>query len=175
MKSNKNYHYIYVYLDASALIKLILDIPDEKPGHKEINEFFINNPGPFFTTSLCFSETLGTLKRKFLKKEISIDKYLNSAEKLFINVSGPSPKIKIDNKLPIDSKELFENAAKLVNNYKIDLIDAMQIMTVMKGIYYVLVEKNKPLFITADKDLAEAARKESMQNVWDCIGEPKPK
>ena len=52
------------YLDASALIKLILDCQDEKPGREELRYHFNSESKPFYTTSICFAETIGILKKK---------------------------------------------------------------------------------------------------------------
>jgi uncharacterized protein with PIN domain len=42
------------YLDASALVKLLVD----EPGSSRLKEYF-DNPNVFRMTSLCFAEALG--------------------------------------------------------------------------------------------------------------------
>lgn len=48
-----------------------------------------------------------------------------------------------------------------------------QIVTLKKGRYRSFVGESQSLLITADADLAKAARSEGLQ-VWDCINEAGP-
>ena len=55
----------------------------------------------------------------------------------------------------------------------LDFIDSIQIVTLLKGTYSGLVGTSQSLFITADRALAVAARKEGAR-VWDCTSEAAP-
>lgn len=154
------------YLDASALIKLLIDIKEEEGGRESLRTYFNANTG-FHTTSLCFAEAFGVLKVKyFYKKEIRQEEYLKAVENLIWG------KIEIDD-VPIRQFEVFTEAKRLVSQYQIDLSDAMQIVTIMKGKYSVLCDRSKSILITADKLLAKAAREEGVR-VWDCLTELGP-
>ncbi|MDA2925484.1 hypothetical protein MYX65_12700 [Acidobacteria bacterium AH-259-L09] len=54
------------YLDASALVKLVVNEGDCGP----IRQFF-NSDTNFCATLLCLAEALGTLKRKWTRKDIT--------------------------------------------------------------------------------------------------------
>ncbi len=156
-------------MDASALVKLLLNDPKEK-GTENIQEYFIKGTS-FYTTSLCFAETLGVLKRKYSKeKTICRPQYLNASEKLLVLIFGK--KIIIE-EVPIAQPSSFKEAKRLIEKYKIDLADAMQIVSVMRGKFSVLTGGSKTILITADKELAKAASKESVR-VWNCETEGQP-
>lgn len=81
-------------------------------------------------------------------------------------------KVQID-EVSFGNIESFKEVKRLVKQYNLDIVDAMQMVTVMKGKYSVYSSDSKSLFITADKDLAKAAKKEGIL-VWDCIDKPVP-
>jgi predicted nucleic acid-binding protein len=154
------------YLDASALIKILIDHAAEQDGRERLLQYF-NSETSFFTTSLCFSEALGIIKVKYWgKKEITEQDYLNAFKKLLWG------KINIED-VPIASHDIFKETIRLVECYKIDITDAMQIVTVMKGRFSVLTEYSATILITGDKGLANAARKEGVR-VWNFIRESYP-
>jgi len=81
-------------------------------------------------------------------------------------------------KLQIDDLELLDprfsgEAERLINAHSIDFVDAIQIVTLLQGRYRGLVEGSQSILITADKELAKAARFEGAR-VWECTTEHKP-
>jgi predicted nucleic acid-binding protein len=54
---------------------------------------------------------------------------------------------------------------RLIDTYDIDFLDCFQLVTIMHGKYRVLVDRSKSLLITADKKLAEAARKKKRRRL----------
>ena len=65
----------------------------------------------------------------------------------------------------------FAEACGLVEKHGIDLIDAFQILSVKSGPFSSLTGKSQTLFITADKTLSDAGRKEGIET-WYCIKDP---
>ena len=157
------------YLDASALIKLILDCQDEEPGRKELRNYFNSESKPFFTTSICFAETIGILKKK-QKKIISEDEYIQAFKKLMIMVFGNA--IKRDD-MNIAKPDIFNQAKKIVESYKLDFADALQIVTLKSGMFSHMCGESQSIFITADNNLAKACINENIR-VWNCVKTPKP-
>ena len=58
-----------------------------------------------------------------------------------------------------------------MRQHDIDLIDSVQVVTVLHGRYSVFIGDSRSLFITADRTLAKAAREEGAR-VWECSSEP---
>ncbi len=163
------------YLDASALAKLNLDCSDEEPGREALRKYFNDKPKPFYTTPTCFAETIGILKRKhFYPKKgetpISEDEYIKAYEKLLILVYGE--KLTIEEVNPAQP-DIFQKAKKLVQKYKIDFGDVMQIATLLHGRFSHFCAGSQSLLITADKKLTNAAREEGA-DAWYCIEEAPP-
>ena len=63
----------FKYLDASALVKLYIE--KEEKGIQHLREFFYSNIN-FYTTWLCLAEALGVLKRKWDRKNIETEEYI---------------------------------------------------------------------------------------------------
>ena len=81
-------------------------------------------------------------------------------------------------KLPNDdmsilSPRLLTEATRLIQQYNLDFIDCVQIVTILHGKYSVLGKDSQSILITADRDLAKAARAERAR-VWECTSEPWP-
>ncbi len=169
------------YLDASALIKLF----KWEKGSKRIRQYFEKESG-FWMTSICFGEALGRLKSVYFnKKKVekikkikgvktkakAIEKYLAPCHELIGYVED---KIQIDD-IRITNIYIFYEVEKLVGKYLIDVSDAFQIVSIKHSYFSKLKEQQlKPILITADEDLAEAAKKEGL-NAWYFIKEPSPK
>jgi predicted nucleic acid-binding protein len=155
------------YLDASAIIKVLVEEPDSLP----IAQYF-RGPHPFYMTSLCFAEALGVLKAKyfFRPKPITEKGYLNRSYLLTVWVRDR--RIGLD-EVPLTEPEVFEEVEAIIKRYQIDISDALQIVTIKKGKFSSFASESKSLLITADSDLAKAARNEGLL-VWDCINEPSP-
>lgn len=60
-KSSMKNYFKANYLDASAIIKILVD----EDGSSEIQKYFRTGGSNFYMTSLCFSEALGVLKVKY--------------------------------------------------------------------------------------------------------------
>jgi hypothetical protein len=71
------------------------------------------------------------------------------------------------------SLQLLDEAERFMRAYAIDFIDAIQVVTVLHGRFAALVEGSRSLFITADRDLARAAR-DLGGRVWECTTENAP-
>jgi predicted nucleic acid-binding protein len=147
------------FADASALVKLVI----KEPGSRELRHL-LDQHGLFYTTLLCFAETLGVLKRERLKSKLSQGRYIGAANNLRTLVMSGC--IKFEH-ADLTDPQIFYQAAELSDGHSIDLSDALQIVSVSRS--HLL----RAILITADKDLAEAARKEGIQ-VWDCVREPAP-
>ncbi len=157
------------YLDASAIIKVVVAEPDSLP----VTEYF-KGPHAFYMTSLCLAEALGVLKAKYFSHQhithITEKGYLNRSYLLTQYVKNG--RIKLD-EVPITDPQVFEEVETIVKKYQIDISDALQIVTIRKGKFSNTVGESQSLLITADGELAKAARNERL-NVWDCVREPSP-
>ena len=152
----------YRYLDASAAVKLVV----AEPASSEILAYF-ESGDPFYMTAPCTTEVLSVLKVKyFYRKELSADQYTKAAYCFLsylndrIKIRGPS----------IDNSHVFWEADELARRHNLDLIDALQLVTIKQGSF---VGPGAPLLITADDALARAARVEQIE-AWNCATEPRP-
>jgi predicted nucleic acid-binding protein len=157
------------YLDASALVKLVADDPDEEPGRNALRDFYRNNPN-LYATSYCVTEAFSVFKRKFLRKQISEDQYVKYVQEFIRTVLGAN--LQID-EAPILSPVVLTEGQRLFQKHKIDFLDCFQIVTVLQGRFRYMVDESQSILITADRGLAEAARKEGAK-VWECTTEPAP-
>jgi predicted nucleic acid-binding protein len=157
------------YFDASALVKLVADDSDEAPGRDVLRKYHQQHAHPGYTTSFCVSEAFGACKLKFLRKKISETEYLKYVKDL-IRVVGNTFQIdELEMLLPVVSSE-FE---RLVTKHKIDFVDCLQIVTIMHGKFRIFDGPSQSILITADRELAKAARAEGAR-VWECTTEPAP-
>lgn len=153
------------YLDASAIVKLLV----EEDGSLEVRRY-LERHANHLTTSLCFAESLGVLKSKHLHKRLSTDGYLAACEELIALVRH---KNLIVEDIGITDWGVFNEVERLVKIHSIDLSDAFQLLTIRTGSISKLQLNSSPIFVTADKSLALAARKEGLI-VWDCMNETAP-
>ena len=158
------------YLDASALVKLVAEDPDEAPGRDILREYYWKNTANMFATSYCITEALSAFKGKFLRKQITKNQYIKYVRDLIQQILGVN--LKID-EVPILSRVVVSEAERLIKAHKIDFIDCFQIVTIMHGQFKELVHNSKSILITADQGLAKAARAEDVK-VWECTTEPAP-
>jgi predicted nucleic acid-binding protein len=115
------------------------------------------------------AEALGALKLKFLRGKISETHYQKCVRNL-IRIIGNTFQIdELDVLLPFVGNE-FE---RLATKYKLDFIDCLQIATLKHGKYRIFEGPSKSILITADRELAKAARSEGAR-VWECTTEPSP-
>lgn len=154
------------YMDTSAIVKLLV----EEDGSKRIRDYFSNETN-FHTTSLCFVEALGVLKRKREKRNnpLSNDEYLRACEELCIFAYG---KIPVD-EISIVDPQAFRETQEIAKKHALDLIDCFQIYTLRKGMRSHFVGGSQPILITADKRLAEAAESQGLKS-WDILNEERP-
>jgi predicted nucleic acid-binding protein len=157
------------YLDASALVKLVADDPEETPGRDILREYYWGHSNRY-ATSYCITETFSVFKRKFAQKKITEDQYVKYARDFIRTILGVN--LKID-EVPILSPIVFSEAERLIKAYKIDFIDCFQIVTILRGQFRRLGPESQSILITADRDLAKAARAEGAK-VWECTREPAP-
>ncbi|MCF6226287.1 MAG: type II toxin-antitoxin system VapC family toxin [Xanthomonadales bacterium] len=153
--------------DASALVKLFLN----EDGSEKVKKYF-NSHSVFWTTSLCFGEVLGVFKRKFIsnKEDFTKEQYLFASEGLVAYIRNGSISIE---EVDITKLEVFNEVEKIVEKYSIDLADAFQIVALKNGFPSSLSGDSKTILITADGELAEAAKSEGLR-VWNCLGESAP-
>lgn len=153
------------YLDASALVKLVVDEPDSRA----VRDFFRASTN-FHTTSLCLGEALGVLKGKWSRGEISNEAYYAGTRRLIIDAWGQ--RIALDNVELLDPM-MHSEVEAMAKKYGLDLSDALQLVTILKGRYSVLGPNSSSALITADKGLAKAAEAERIR-VWNCSAGPVP-
>ena len=164
------------YLDASAAVKLLV-----KEEGSEILEQYMREPdhsSNLFMTSFCVAETLGVLKRKFLREwskeqpyEKAQEKYLAACESLMGQLRDEVIDV---HDIPIANRDTYSKVDALAKRYCLDVVDAFQLVTLKDGFVAPLRgTQSECWLITADCKLAKAARGERLQ-VWDCLREPAP-
>jgi predicted nucleic acid-binding protein len=156
------------YLDASAAVKLVLREPGS--GSDNLRHYF-HLRGGFHITTLCFAETLAVFKRKWMDEEIPERQYHFCCYLLVAYCSHPA-RIHLE-ETGIENRATFHNALQIAGKYKLDLSDALQLLTVKDGKFRYLVGESKTVLITADGGLEEAAKAEGLR-VWNCEKESLP-
>ena len=157
------------YFDASALVKLVADDPDEEPGRDVLRQYYRNHSNRY-ATSYCVTEALSAFKSKFLRKRIPEDQYIKYVQEFIRTVLGAN--LQID-EISILSPDVRTEAQRLIQTYKIDFLDCFQIVTILRGRFRYMVAESQSILITADRGLAKAARAEGAR-VWECTSEPAP-
>jgi predicted nucleic acid-binding protein len=152
------------YLDASAIVKLLVD--DDRSAALRA---YLGRHAVHSTTSLCFAEVLGVLKR-FRGKLLTEDEYFAACEDLMAHLRGNT--LEIDD-IGVSQRHTFDEAEQLAKKYSLDLIDAYQLVTLKQGLFSNLEGDSKPILVTADEALAKAAKSEGLRS-WDCLREPAP-
>lgn len=144
------------FLDASAIVKLLID---EK--HSDlVRNYFDDLYSWFFTTNFCFFESLSALKQDWCKNKISTNKYRDCCRCLFADIKERRIEIK---EYPLEDLHDFGKLEELVDKYSIDISDALQLLSIKETILSKLAEESEITLITADKDLARAAREEGVK------------
>ena len=158
------------YLDASAAVKLVV----EESASELIRAYFrshVNKGFEFYMTSLCFAEALGVLKVKYkYRNEIDREAYTGACGQLIALLAIED--IQLD-ELPLTELEVYLKTKQMVLTHDIDFLDAIQLITVKHGEWSPLVGESQSMLITADDDLAEAARNEGLR-VWNILVEEEP-
>ena len=159
------------YFDASALVKLIADDPDEAPGRDALRKYYWSNTASVYATAYSVTETLSAFKRKHLSGKISDNVYLDYINKFLQRTIGTN--LRVDDTVSILSPVVRTEAERLFQVYKIDFLDCFQIVTIKHGQFRFLEADSKSILITADRALARAARSEDVK-VWECTTESAP-
>lgn len=153
-------------LDASALVKLYV----EEEGSDVLQRYF-QDEATRYTTPLCFYEALTSLKVKWLyRKEITKDEYLKAAFSMAAWFSHVSRQVR---DLDFLSPMVFRDARSIVERHGLDLSDAFQILSVKEGFFSALAADSRTVLVTADKELANAAKQEGIL-AWYILGELPP-
>ncbi|MFC1771506.1 hypothetical protein ACFLZV_06440 [Candidatus Margulisiibacteriota bacterium] len=157
-----------LFLDTSALVKHLLypDIADNiEPGITNLGKYLESSYGfRKCTDRLCVVEALGVIKMKYLRKinnkcVLNFEGYQIVLGRLQCKLQ-PTPSLNLLDFNPFDRTN-FEEILKIIKKYKLDFIDASQIVLLKsKDVIYKL--------ITGDTHLEETARKEGIE-VWNCI------
>ena len=147
------------YLDASVLVKLVVDEGDCGP----VRQFFKSNTN-FCTTLLCLAEAIGVLKGKWSRNEITADEYLVATRRLVIDAWGK--RIEIDD-VGFINPSVNSQVETMARKHSLDVSDALQLVTILNGRYSVLGPNSASVLITADAGLAAAASSEGVR-VWNC-------
>ncbi len=153
------------YLDASALVKLVVDEGDCAP----IREFYNSNPN-LHATSICVLEALGAIKAKWTHGHITQDEYFEATRSLIIDSWGG--KIGLDN-IELFTPEGLTAVEAFAKKHNLDLSDALQLETMLHGRFRYFADDARPILITADGKLAAAARIESIR-AWNCVKDEVP-
>ncbi len=163
------------YLDASVLIKLVVDEDD----CDNIRKFFVSNVN-FCTTSLCLAEALSRIKGMWKKgkagqAKLTMEEYLESTRALLgatHSLSKSHGKIEIDENV-LSDLSTHSSVEQLARDNKLDLSDALQLYTIKHGKYSHLGPESASILITADKQLATAAKFIGIK-AWNCSKENVP-
>lgn len=153
------------YLDASALVKLVVNEADSLP----VQEFVRANVG-FCATSLCLAEALGVLKGKWEHNHLTDSQYFECTRRLIIDAWGK--RIEVDD-IGLFTLSGLSGVEAMARKHALDLSDALQLVTILRGRYSVLGPNSASVLITADAKLAAAAGAEGIR-VWNCVGGPAP-
>ena len=154
------------FFDASALAKVFTD----EPGSDVIRQYF-RGRSTKYTTPFCFYETMNVLKGKWKHKgQLTLEKYLDAAFQLTAWFGASSARVK---DLDFTDPLTFAEAKAIALRSELDLSDAFQILSVKIGYFSVLVNDSATVLVTADRELAEAARQEGLR-AWDLMLEPAP-
>jgi len=155
------------FFDASALAKIYSD----EPCSDVVREYF-RSRATKYTTPFCFYEAMNVLKGKWKHKgQLTIDQYLDAAFRLTAWYGASSSSIE---DLNFTEPATFTEAKEIAQRNQLDLSDAFQILSVKKGYFSVLANESSTVLVTADKELADAARTEGLRT-WNLMKEPAPK
>ena len=153
-------------LDASALVKKYV----KEEGSHKLKQYLQDQP-TWYTTLFCYFEALSCLKTKWKRGEMTKDEYLGTAADLSADFWVRWRQVE---DLDFGSPTVHGEAERIAKRHdKLDLSDAFQILSVRDGFFRGLSGESKTLLITADKDLADAAKQEGI-GTWDPLREDPP-
>lgn len=147
------------YLDANCLVKLVVTESDSSA----LRNYFFGNGVVCATTTFCFHEALSVLKSKWINRNrpdsISEETYLAACQDLCASVEDQNIQLE---EILIADRKTFDESERLVQAHKIDMSDALQLVTLKRGMFSRL-DAGNPVLITEDKGILEAARKEKLR------------
>lgn len=160
------------YLDASVAVKVFC----KEPGSEAITEYIVHNASVMcYITEFALYEILGVLKAKWNPKsnrnELNDDAYTSAIAKLESFLDEGIIQIDADFK-PYD-RRLIHELGLMVKKHKIDYSDVLQIYAVLHGKRKHYAHECKTVLVTADSDLAKAARAEGLR-VWHFLKDTPP-
>lgn len=136
-----------------------------------VRNYFFNRSPTRYTTPFCYYETLNVLKVKWLyKKEITQEQYTKSA---FALTAWFSSSTKYIRDLDFTNPLVFSEVRAIAERNSLDLSDAFQVLSVKNGYFSPLVNDSQTVLVTADENLAKAAKKEGVK-AWYMLGESEP-
>jgi hypothetical protein len=114
---------------------------------------------------------MNVLKGKWKHKgQLTPEQYFDAAFHLTAWYGASSSRVK---DLNFTEPNTFVEAKEIAQRNQLDLSDAFQILSVKKGYFSVLVNESSTILVTADKELAGAARNEGLR-AWNLMVEPAP-
>ncbi len=157
-----------IYLDASAAVKLFV----VEEGKVRLEEFIEREwAAHLHITEFAFYETLSILKKKLERGDLDRDRYFKAVAEMIAFVEEGD--IKIDSDFRPDSFHRFADIYELATKHSLDWSDALQVYTVLKGKWAGSRHESTAMFVTADNNLARAAKQEGLR-VWNLLKEDRP-
>jgi len=152
--------------DASALVKVFTEEPD---GEAVRLHFHQGSPTKY-TTPFCFYESMNVLKSKWrYQGKLTQEQYNQAAWNLMAWYRPLTEYDDVDLSHPL----VFSEVKAVATKHNLDWSDAFQIVSVRDGFFARLINDSQTLLVTADDQLADAARAEKLR-VWNCIKELHP-
>jgi predicted nucleic acid-binding protein len=152
------------YLDASAVVRLVVD----EPGSKDLRKYFDATPNACIAL-VSFFEALGVMKRKWQNKWGESD-YHDAVKCLLQMMYGGKPEV--DN-MALADPFTFKSLRQIAEQQNLDFADAFQLFAILNGKYAPFASGSKTRFISADKDLVRAARSKGI-STWNCSRDGEP-
>lgn len=145
-------------LDASALLLLVTTDSRQHQMEKAMV------PGlSRFATDVCLVESLGVLKRRWCAKEDTASEYANRAFDLVTQVGDGNRPIRLL-KTDITNTQMFVECELLAQKHKIDILDALQIVSI-RCAFKTFAGESEAVLWTADRDLDKAAVSEGIKSL----------
>lgn len=138
-----------------------------EPGSEQVQAYFSEKRGGYWITNVCLVEALGVLKRN--RKTLGEDTYL---AKCYVLISYVRRRIQVVDSQLHDA-EIWNETERVAKKHQLDVSDALQIVTVKNHYTKVFGGESKTILVTADEELAKAARIEGLRS-WYCIKEHPP-
>jgi predicted nucleic acid-binding protein len=149
-------------LDASALVKLVV-IEEER---SDKLRRYLATESSWYTTPFCFYEALGVLKVQHYYRHTLTEQQFRDASFHLMAEFRATPNV---HDLDLTDPSLFVLVQEIAKTHTIDLSDAFQIASIVKGCP--LAGDSKTVLVTDDKKLARAARAQNCK-VWYLPDDP---